>query len=116
MNDIKLARLKDAGIDVEDALSRFMGNEGLLERFLGKFLNDQNYSKLCDAIAADDIDAALTASHTLKGVSGNLSMRVLNDLLTRQVKAIRDGDFALAKSMMPDITDAYNKAAAAIKD
>lgn len=116
MNEDRFARLKQAGIDVDDALSRFMGNEGLLERFLGKFLNDQSYSKLCEAIESGDNEAALTASHTLKGVSGNLSMYILNDLLTRQVKAYRDGDPELAKSLMPEITAAYDNAVAAIKD
>lgn len=112
----KLARLTEAGIDVSDALNRFMGNESLLERFLNKFPSDQNFQKLGDAIASGDNESALLASHTLKGVCGNLSMTVLLELLTKQVKAYRDGDPALAASMMPEITAAYDKAVAAISE
>lgn len=116
MNSDRLQRLTDAGIDVSDALNRFMGNESLFERFLGKFASDQNFKKLCDAVAADDSEAALTASHTLKGMCGNLSMITLSELLTKQVKAYRDGDPAAASSLMPEISEAYNKTITAISE
>lgn len=67
MDENKKERLAEAGIDVENALERFMGNEGLLERFLKKFLNDQNFSKLTVAIGEKKEQEALAASHTLKG-------------------------------------------------
>ena len=35
-----------AGIDVEDALRRFMGNENLLKRMLSKFINDTTINDL----------------------------------------------------------------------
>ncbi len=112
----RLQRLTDAGIDVSEALGRFMGNEGLLERFLKKFLDDQNYDALCKAISDGDSEAALTASHTLKGVSGNLSMTELCGLMTEQVKAYRAGAPDEAAAMMPKITEAYQKVVAAIKE
>lgn len=114
MDNEKKQRLIDAGIDVGDALNRFMGNESMLERFLGKFTADANYQKLVDALEANDAEAALTASHTLKGVCGNLSMTKMFELLTVQVKAFRDGDFHGAKSLMGNITAAYNEIIAAI--
>ncbi len=116
MEQQKKDRLKSAGIDVADALGRFMGNEGMYEKFLNKFLNDQNYSKLKEALEAKDYEAALSASHTLKGVSGNLSIKTLADLLALQVKMFRDGDNKSAEELMPKITEAYNAAAEAIKD
>lgn len=114
MDNEKKQRLIDAGIDFADALNRFMGNENMLERFMGKFTADQNYQKLVDALDRNDGEAALAASHTLKGVCGNLSMTKLFDLLTVQVKAFRDGDFDGAKAMMNDITAVYNEIIAAI--
>lgn len=108
MDNLRKNQLIDANIDVDAALERFMGNEALLERFLKKFLADENYKKLTAAIAENDKEAALTASHTLKGVSGNLSMTVLFDLLTCQVGAIRSDDWQSAVDMMPDITKAYD--------
>ena len=77
MEQAKMDRLAAA-----DALERFMGSEALLTRFLGRFLEDGNMDALRAAVAAGEWDKALTASHTLKGMSGNLSMTVLYDLFT----------------------------------
>ena len=114
MDALRKKQLIDANINVDSALERFMGNEALLERFLSKFLADENYDKLTAAIDANDKEAALTASHTLKGVSGNLSMTTLFNLLTCQVGSIRSGDWQGAVDMMSDITNEYNKIIKAI--
>ena len=116
MDNERKQRLVDAGIDIADALDRFMGNENMLERFLGKFVADQNYQKLLTALEANDAEGALAAAHTLKGVSGNLSMKRLFELLSEQVKAFRDGDFEGAKAMMGSITDVYNMITVAINE
>lgn len=107
MDAWKKEALTGAGIDVEDALGRFMGNEMLFSRFLKKFTEDANYEKLSQAIAAKDAEAAVAASHTLKGVCGNLSMTKLHELLTRQVAALRGGDWETASGLMPEISQAY---------
>lgn len=115
MDALKKERLAAAGIDVDGALERFMGNDALLERFLKKFLTDSNYAALSAAVAAGDPAAALTASHTLKGVSGNLSMPELFRLLTCQVEALRAGDWAKAAGLMPEIDRAYEMVVRAIE-
>lgn len=107
MDALKKERLVAAGIDVDGALERFMGNDALLERFLKKFLSDGNYAALSAAVAAADPAGALTASHTLKGVCGNLSMPELFRLLTCQVEALRADDWEKAAGLMPEIERAY---------
>ena len=114
MDNMRKQQLIDAGIDVDDVLARFMGNENLLNRFLGKFPADENYGKLVQAVAAGDHEQALTASHTLKGVSGNLSMKELFDLTERQVIAMRADDWQGAFAMMDEITSVYEKIVRAI--
>ena len=114
MDAVKKERLTAAGIDVDDALGRFMGNEALLERFLTKFLADGNYAALSAAVAAGDAAGALTASHTLKGVCGNLSMSELFRLLTCQVEALRADDWTRAAGLMPEIDRAYAAVVGAI--
>ena len=116
MEQAKMDRLAAAGIDAADALERFMGSEALLTRFLGRFLEDGNMDALRAAVATGAWDKALTASHTLKGMSGNLSMTVLYDLFTRQVALLRQPDTAGAAALMPAIEAAYQKAAAAIRE
>ena len=101
--------LKNAGIDAEDAVKRFMGNESLYARMLRKFLDDSNYDNLVRAIAENSESEALTASHTLKGLCGNLSMTELFRLFTEQVTLFRANEWEKACAMMPEITENYNK-------
>ena len=39
-------KLTASGVDVDQALERFMGNEALYEKFALKFLDDGNYAVL----------------------------------------------------------------------
>ena len=116
MDQEKRKDLEAAGIDVQSALERFMDNEMLLERFLKKFLDDPNYGKLKEAQAAGDWEGAVTASHSLKGVCGNLSMTELFDLFTRQVQMLREGDEAGAADLMPAIIQSYERVNQAIRE
>ena len=108
-------QLESAGIDVASALERMMGSEALLERLLGKFLDDPQYPALRTALEAGDMERAVSAAHTLKGVCGNLSMTGLYGLFTRQVDALRAGDLPLARGIMAEIAPAHEQVTAAIR-
>ena len=114
MEQAKMEILAAGGIDAADALDRMMGSEALLVRFLGKFLEDGTYQALRQAVEGADWDKALAASHTLKGMSGSLSMTGLYDLFTRQVALLRAGQTEEAAALMPAIEAAYGRAADAI--
>ncbi len=116
MDDRRRARLQAGGIDVEEALGRVLGSESLLERLLGKFLEDGSFSALREALAAGDSQAAFSAAHTLKGVAGNLSMTALYGVVSRQVEELRAGRLDAARAAMGSLQDAYDRAAAAIGD
>ena len=115
MDISKKEEWEKTGIDIESALDRFMGNESLLNRFLKKFLDDPNYGKLQKAIEEGDAEAAVAASHTLKGLCGNLSMKDLFDLFTRQVALFRSGKFEEAAALMTEIAPAYERITEAIR-
>ena len=68
------------------------------------------------AQAAGDREGAVTASHSLKGVCGNLSMTELFDLLTRQVGLLRAEDWAGAMALMPGVDRAYEETCRAIRE
>ena len=108
-------QLEAAGIDIESALERMMGSEALLERMMGKFLDDPQYPALRAALEAGDMERAVSAAHTLKGVCGNLSMTGLYGLFTRQVDALRAGDLPLAQGIMAEIAPVYEQVTAAIR-
>ena len=102
-------KLKEVGIDIDSALQRFMGNEALMEKFLLRFEEDQAYADLVEAVAKQDAEKAVTASHTLKGVSGNLSMTELYALTTKKVDLLREGKAQEAFAMMSQIQAVYER-------
>lgn len=110
------AKLLEAGINVDSALERFMGNEKMLEKYLGRFLSEKSYAALQAAVAADDQAAAGAAVHALKSVCGTIGCLGMQDMIVAQEKAIRGGDWEGAKAMMPEIDATYRVICAALQD
>lgn len=107
-------RLIDAGVQMDEVLERFMGNEQLLERMLKKFSHDTTFLKLREAAEEKDGDRALALSHTLKGMCSNLSMTELTSLFTCQVELFRAGNVEEAFELMEEIVQAYERMLAGI--
>lgn len=110
------AKLLEAGVNVDNALERFMGNEKMLEKYLGRFSNEKSYADLDAAVKADDKEAAAAAVHTLKSVCGTIGCLGLQEQVMEQEKAIRGGDWEKAKEMMPQIEETYLKIRTALQD
>lgn len=107
-------KLLDAGVDLEGAMERFLHNEAMYEKFLKKFLTDPNYQELLTAVEEKDCNKAFTASHTLKGVCGNLALQGLYHTIRDQVECFRSENFAAGAAMMPAVTEEYEKVVAMI--
>ena len=63
------------GVDWNEILDIFMGNEDLIARFMFKFLNDQSMNDLTKYLAEGNVSEAFKAVHTLKGVGANLGLK-----------------------------------------
>lgn len=98
----------EAKINIDEAMIRFAGRYDLMERFLKRFPEDKNFSMLVEAFEKDDAENALRASHTLKGLCGNLSMDEMRELFAEQVELLRADEYEKAKALMPEITEKYN--------
>ena len=61
------------GADYQNTLNRFP-NEAFIKKFVLKFLDDNSYANLKEAIAAGNVEEAFRAAHTLKGVCLNLDL------------------------------------------
>lgn len=107
MKQQDMEKLKLAGMDPENAIERFMGNEALYLKFLFRFPDDENYRNLCSSIEQQDCKSAFTAAHTLKGVCGNLSIIGMERILSEQVEYLRSGDLQKGQDMMPELKAAY---------
>ncbi len=62
------------GGDYEAVLKRLM-SPNLVRKFIGKFLEDDSYQKLCEEMDAGNREEAFRAAHTLKGEIGRASCR-----------------------------------------
>ncbi len=77
------------GIDVNDAMERFAGSMALYEKMLKKL--PENVAKL-DAVTpfrAGDYGTALANAHTMKGLTGNLSITPLFNAYNQAVTLFR---------------------------
>ena len=109
MNQNDKLRLIDAGMNVDDALQRFMNNEAILEKFMKKFLEDPSYDKLKNAVEEKNLEEAFSASHTLKGVAANFSFEALQNSSSEQCELFRAGNLEDGIAKMAEVTAAYDK-------
>ena len=109
MDEMKRQLLLAEGVDVDEAMERFMGNEALMMKFLLRFSQDENFAKLKQAMVQEDVQAAFEAAHTLKGVAGNLSMKTFFHQVSDIVEELRSGKLAEAEAKMPDLEAVYER-------
>ena len=70
-------KLKAYGVDYENAVKRFAGNEALYEKFLKKLTEDDHLAIGEQAMKEERYEDVLEAVHALKGVAGTLGMTEL---------------------------------------
>lgn len=100
----------------EEALGRMMKDE-LIKKFLVKFLNDQSFDRLCEAMEAKNYEQGFKEAHTLKGVSGNLALTGLFQASDRLTEDLRDGKGSEnSQAYMEETKREYEIAKAAIQE
>lgn len=83
--------LAEAGVDLEDAVTRFVGREEIYEQFLYRFTDDKNLMQLEEYLARDDIASAFKKAHTLKGLTGNYGFKKMYEAAVPVVEILRKG-------------------------
>ncbi|MCL1958738.1 MAG: Hpt domain-containing protein [Spirochaetes bacterium] len=78
-------------INVEEGTKRVMNNTKLYAKLLTKFKDDQNIKSIESFLAAGDLPNAQVATHTLKGLSANLSLTELNKQVIELEAQIKSG-------------------------
>lgn len=86
------AIFEEYGADFPAAMSRFLNNEELYLKLLGKLFKDNSFKKLGDALKENNLKDAFEAVHTLRGVVGNFSLTPLYHALEKLVEPLRDGE------------------------
>lgn len=121
MEDKFKRQLEESGADVETTLKRFMGNEAIYQKFLGKFPDDPNYVNLGKNLEEGAYEAAYECAHALKGVVGNLGLTPIfqrvSDLVEElRNKAAADVDVARVTQDWQEIKKVYEQFIMIIKE
>lgn len=82
-------QLEENGVEVENTINRFMGNEAMYLKFLGKFLDDQNCINIGKNLEEENYEEAYKCAHTLKGVAANLGLEPLQRTVSVLVEELR---------------------------
>lgn len=72
-----------------DQVAKRLPSVNLVKRFITKFLDDGSFSELDQAMKSGERERAFRASHTLKGVSANLSLGKLQDSSSELTELLR---------------------------
>ena len=102
-------KLKAYGVDYENAVKRFAGNEALYERFLKKLTEDNHL-----AIGEERYEDVLEAVHALKGVAGTLGMTELFQAASVVVASIRKNEISHLQEQMAKVHTEFEKACEAV--
>ena len=107
-------KLEKYGIDYENAIKHFAGNEALYEKFMKKFAED-NHLEIGEAALADGRNSdVLEAVHALKGVAGTLGMMELFGACSAVVAAIRNDTTDNLPDLMTEVRAEFDKACEAV--
>ncbi len=115
---MNLEKLRNAGIDVEDGLRRFMNSEQMFEKYLRKFVDNDQFALLKQELEKKDTTAAeaFERAHALKGICANLSMAGIMEVLVPMVEILRSGSLEGVREKMPELEDRYQTIITAIKE
>ncbi len=109
-------RLKEYGVNVSEALERFMGNEKLFLMTLKKFSASVEAHEVREKIISGDRSTAIANAHTLKGVTGNLSMTPLYEAYVEIVQSLKNGENEKALARLDGILPLQEKIIDCIND
>lgn len=94
------------GINIQKGLDRLTGDTRLYRDLLKKFSGNQadTADKIQQALLTKDLETAQRLSHTVKGVSGNISATLVFELATRLDDALKNKDIQTAMTLLPDFS------------
>lgn len=96
-------------VDPKEVLHRFGNNEMMLTKFLKKFLEDNTFLELTQAVEDKNWEGVFRAAHTLKGLCGNFDFKELYSLSSKIVEKYREHDYNPIPELFEELTISYQK-------
>lgn len=100
-------------------VSERLPSQKLIEKFIGKFQEDQSFAQLCEAFENKDKEEVFRMAHTLKGVCGNLGFTRLMMSSSNLTEAFRgeNGDWTPeTEDMLAQVKQDYQITVDAIRE
>jgi hypothetical protein len=109
MDANRKAQLTAAGIDVDAALSRFMGQDRILERYFGRFPSEASYAGIVREMEAQNYPQAREYAHAFKGIVGSLGFTELWQISIAFEGHLKKGEIAEALAKYPALQVEYER-------
>ena len=94
------------GANYQNVLGRF-GSESMVKRFALKFLPDDSFDQLKDALVKQDAETAFRAAHTLKGLCMNLGFDSLYEVSSALTENLRGRQLNGWESLFEKVEQRY---------
>lgn len=95
--------LRELGVDIDDGLKRLGGNESLYTRLLGSFVKTMKEQIVEPDFDCTEYTGTTERAHTIKGISGNLSITPVYKAYTDIVDLLRGGKPEEAREILVNI-------------
>ncbi|NMP38362.1 MAG: Hpt domain-containing protein [Clostridiales bacterium] len=106
---MNISLLKTGGIDYEEGIGRFVGNSELYESLLKSFCEENDFDKAKAAVEAGDTRNLFELIHTMKGVTGNLSLTPLYRACCELTEKLRAEDYSDLKVHFDTVYKIYTE-------
>ncbi len=106
---------KTLSVDHNEVLRRFSGHEEIYLKYLKRFPDEPTFGELQQAVAENDTDKIEKTAHTLKGVAGNLGIKILFEASAQLVDAVRAKEYDKIQPLFASVSDIYGNVCSAIK-
>lgn len=79
-------------VDLDGALTRVRGNKKLYRRMLGLFTQSTEFAALEESLSQGDLTKAGEYAHSIKGMTGNLTLTKVFETSTQLMNELRAGE------------------------
>ncbi len=101
------ASIDPTGNEYAEVMGR-LGTERLVNKYLKKMADDKSFENLKKAISSQNYKDAFMASHTIKGICMNLSLKILADSSSALTEELRDNpDTAQVLALFKQVEEDY---------
>lgn len=110
-----MEELKALGVDTDEGVTRFVNNAALYEKMVKRFVDSAESTKVAEFLESGDLETAKANAHSLKGVTGNLSLTPLFAGYSEIMTLLRSDEIAQAKQKLTELLPVQEQIVACIK-